>query len=236
MSEHRFQLPQLTAVSRAAAVPQDTGLLVSGGRAPSIPWLQEVAAGRQLIAIDHGLDACLQAGLTPDCLIGDGDSASPTAWQKAQATSIPIHAFPPEKDDTDTQLALTIAQEQGMEAALLTGVFGGRFDHAYSTICSCAAAPLRCVLADEREALFYLKDDEDITITCRTLPKAISLLPMTPLAEGVSITGVHWPLTGATLPQLLPRAISNVLEPPADTFRVSLQKGILGVYLVWRET
>lgn len=233
MSEHRFHLPQLTAASATPAVPQQTGLLVSGGRTPDTRWLQEAAKGRRLIAIDHGLDACRKAGLRPSCLIGDGDSANPSAWQEAQTAGIAIHAFPPEKDDTDTQLALTIAHEQGMAAALLTGVFGGRFDHAYSTILSCAAAPLRCVLADEREALFYLKDGEDITITCHARPKAISLLPLTPLAEGVSIAGVHWPLTDATLPQLLPRAISNVLEPPADTFHVSIKKGILGVYLIW---
>lgn len=233
MSEHRFHLPQLTAVSSSPAVPETTGLLVSGGRPPEPHWLQEAANGRRLIAVDHGLDACQRAGLRPACLIGDGDSATPAAWQQAQDTGTPIYAFPPEKDDTDTQLALTIAHEQGMPAALLTGVFGGRFDHACSTIFSCAAAPLRCVLADECEALFYLKDGEDITITCHACPTAISLLPLTPLAEGVTITGVHWPLQDATLPQLLPRAVSNVLEPPQDTFHVSLQKGILGVYLVW---
>lgn len=233
MSEHRFHLPQLTAVSASPAVPQETGLLVSGGRAPDIRWLHEAARGRRLIAVDHGLDACRKAGLRPASLIGDGDSASPLAWEQAKASGIPIHAYPPEKDDTDTQLALTIAHEEGMPAALLTGVFGGRFDHAYSTIFSCAAAPLRCVLADEREALFYLKDGETIAITCHVRPKAISLLPLTPLAEGVTADGVHWPLADATLPQLLPRAVSNVLEPPQDTFRVSLRQGILGVYLVW---
>ena len=136
MSEHRFHLPQLTAVSASPAVPQEAGLLVSGGRAPDVRWLREAAQGRRLIAVDHGLDACQKAGLRPASLIGDGDSASPLAWQQAKASGIPIHAFPPEKDDTDTQLALTIAQEEGMPAALLTGVFGGRFDHAYSTIFS----------------------------------------------------------------------------------------------------
>ena len=89
------------------------------------------------------------------------------------------------------------------------------------------------MLADEREALFYLPDGEDIAITCHVRPKAISLLPLTPLTEGVTADGLHWPLAGATLPQLLPRAVSNVLEPPQDTFRVSLRQGILGVYLVW---
>ena len=235
MANHQLHLPQLTAVSAAAAVPPETGLLVSGGRAPAASWLQEVSRGRKIIAVDHGLDACKSAKIRPDLLIGDGDSAKPSAWQEAIDAGIPLYAFPPEKDDTDTQLALTLAVQQGMQGALLTGAFGGRFDHACSTIFSCAAAPLRCVLADEKEVLFYLRDKESLAITCHEKPKAISLLPLTPLAEGVSITNVHWPLKKATLPQLTPRAISNVLEPPYDSFTVSLEKGILGVYLVFAD-
>ena len=119
---------------------QDACLLVVAGRAPEAAWLREAAKGREVWAVDHGLDACLAAGIRPQRLIGDGDSTAPAAWQLAKEQHIPIEQFPVEKDDTDTQLALKLAREAGFPAAIVTGAFGGRFDHALSTVTSCAFA------------------------------------------------------------------------------------------------
>ena len=134
-----LQLPQL-CLQGALSCFQQACLLVVGGRAPEVEWLRKASEGRIVWAVDHGLDACLAAGIVPQRLIGDGDSAAPAAWHFAEKKGIPIEKFPPEKDDTDTQLALRIAKEAGFPAAIVTGAFGGRFDHALSTVMSCAAA------------------------------------------------------------------------------------------------
>ena len=136
-----LQLPQLRLQGPLACF-QDACLLVVGGRAPEAAWLREAAKGREVWAVDHGLDACLAAGIRPQRLIGDGDSAAPAAWQLAKEQHIPIEQFPVEKDDTDTQLALKLAREAGFPAAIVTGAFGGRFDHALSTVTSCTFAAL----------------------------------------------------------------------------------------------
>ena len=158
-----LQLPQLRLQGPLACF-QDACLLVVGGRAPEAAWLREAAKGREVWAVDHGLDACLAADIRPQRLIGDGDSAAPAAWQLAKEQHIPIEQFPVEKDDTDTQLALKLAREAGFPAAIVTGAFGGRFDHALSTVTSCAFAPLPCLLADERETLLFVHGSE--TLRC----------------------------------------------------------------------
>ena len=227
-------LPQLRLQGPLACF-QDACLLVVGGRAPEAAWLREAAKGREVWAVDHGLDACLAADIRPQRLIGDGDSAAPAAWQLAKEQHIPIEQFPVEKDDTDTQLALKLAREAGFPAAIVTGAFGGRFDHALSTVTSCAFAPLPCLLADEREALAFVRGGE--TLSCRPAkaPKAISLLPFTPRCEGVNLAGTRWPLADATLEARSMRAISNVLEPGSTSLTLSLKSGLLGLYFVWRE-
>jgi thiamine pyrophosphokinase len=236
-----FQLPELTIRSvcseKKSFVPllQKSCLLVIGGRAPKTAWLQETAKGHELWAVDHGLDACLAANIRPARLIGDGDSAQPAAWQWAEKQHIPIEKFPVEKDDTDTQLALKLAQNAGFPAALVTGAFGGRFDHALSTVMSCAFAPLPCLLADERETMLFIHAGEAIEVSVKQTPKAISLLPMTSRCEGVNLTGTHWPLSSATLTQQSMRAVSNVLEPGHDALTISLTEGLLGLYFVWHE-
>lgn len=238
-----FQLPQIILTAHPSSLArvrdfrefQDACLLVIGGRAPEASWLCQAASCHDVWAVDHGLDACLAAGILPKRLIGDGDSAAPASWQFAETQGIPIEKFPSEKDDTDTQLALRIAKEAGFPAAIVTGAFGGRFDHALSTVTSCAFAPLPCLLADEREALFFVHSGEAVTFTPVQKPKAISLLPFTPRCCGVDLTGTHWPLHGATLEASSMRAVSNVLAAGSRALTVSLQGGLLGVYFVWHE-
>ena len=226
-----LQLPQLRLQGPLACF-QDACLLVVGGRAPEAAWLREAAKGREVWAVDHGLDACLAADIRPQRLIGDGDSAAPAAWQLAKEQHIPIEQFPV---DTDTQLALKLAREAGFPAAIVTGAFGGRFDHALSTVTSCAFAPLPCLLADERETLLFVHGSETLRCWPTEAPKAISLLPFTPRCEGVNLTGTHWPLADATLEARSMRAISNVLEPGSTSLTLSLTSGLLGLYFVWRE-
>lgn len=230
----RLQLPQLCLQGPLSCF-QQACLLVVGGRAPETTWLHKSSEGRIVWAVDHGLDACLTSGIVPQRLIGDGDSAAPAAWHFAEENGIPIEKFPPEKDDTDTQLALRIAKEAGFPAAIVTGAFGGRFDHALSTVMSCAFAPLPCLLADEREALFFVHGGKSVTFTPEAAPKAISLLPLTASCRGVNLTGTHWPLSDATLESRSMRAVSNVLAAGSKSLTVSLTDGLLGVYFVWRE-
>ena len=207
-------------------------LLVSGGRAPSAGWLKDVADQRVIWCIDHGIDCCHAAGLLPQKLIGDGDSASSTAWSWAERNNVPIAKFPVKKDYTDTQLALEMAESAG-HFVILTGALGGRFDHAYSTIFSFGHSHLQGCIADDKEAVLFLRRQEEITLKFLQSPKAISLLPLTDKAEGVFIDGVLWPLEDAVLHQRLPYAVSNELK--TDTVHISLKSGILAVYICWHE-
>ena len=119
----------------------------------------------------------------------------------------------------------------------LTAAFGGRLDHLMSTASVAAHAPIPCVLADERETLFYLHAGESLTVTCDTPPCAISLLPFTEECTGVTTRGLYWELQDACITNCASLAISNVLahENTKNTFTVSIKSGVLGVYLCHKE-
>lgn len=229
MSHNVIQLPQLQAVF-SQTIPKHVILMVTGGQAPEPDWLHAAAANRKIWCIDHGLDCCYQAKLLPQLLLGDGDSASPEAWQWAMDNQIPIEQHPCDKDDTDSQLAFAKAQTEN-SFIILTGAMGGRFDHAFSTIFTLGHSRLQGCIADNREAIFFLRGNDSLELIPSCQPKAISLLPLTTSAAGVSFEGVKWPLHHATLNQGYPYAISNV--PRASKMKVSLEKGIIAVYLCW---
>ena len=231
-----FTLPQIHAEKKPAAgciAPDDhQQLLVTGGRAPSPVYLQDLQQRgfAQIWAADHGIDACLAAGLQPDRLIGDNDSATPAGWQQAGASGMKVEKYPRAKDYTDTQLALQHAADSGASSIVVTGALGGRFDHAWSNMQSAAHAPVPCCLTDERETVFFLQDDAVCTLELAQPPLALSLLPLTNRCEGVSLSPARWPLDDATLLAAAANAVSNEIGTQAT---ISLRRGTLAVYLCW---
>lgn len=231
-----LELPQLTA-NFNYNLPEKQIILVSGGNPPSESWLREASTQREIYCADHGIDICKKADIKPSHLIGDGDSASTESWQWAKDNNVLIAKFPVKKDVTDTQLAFQMISDKYPSATVIfTGAWGGRFDHAFSSIFSFKGMftpNFRGCIADQNEILFILKDDEHLTLHLKEQPKAISLLPISDICTGVSITGVYWPLDKVMLNNNLPYAISNEVNGKEDTIWISQKKGILGVYLHW---
>ena len=209
-----IRLPQAKIFS---TMPSPELILVTGGRAPSVEW-------------DHGIDVCHRAKLAPQLLIGDLDSARSESIAWAKALDIPIEIHPVDKDFTDTQLALERAEQlKNPISVVITGAFGGRVDHLFSTLMTCAHSRIRTVLADEREIICFLRAEESIQLSFEQKPSALSLLPMTEVCRGVSIDGVHWTLDRAELRQSFPNAVSNRVE--ADEVEVRSNDGILAVHI-----
>ena len=241
--KHNLILPALHAA--LPYPPSQEIICIGGGRTPTKDWMAQLVqksekggTDRSIWAIDRGVNICHTLLLSPAHLIGDRDSAAHDAWAWAEEHGAHVHAFPPAKDFTDTELALRIAAELVPRAlVILTGAFGGRFDHLMSAAAVAAHAALPCILADERESLFFLHGDESLTITCDSPPQAISLLPFTEECTGITTNGLRWELNGAQIHSHSSTTISNVLAESntKQRFSVTLGSGILGVYLCHKE-
>ncbi|NLL36189.1 MAG: thiamine diphosphokinase [Fretibacterium sp.] len=209
-------------------------LLVLGGRSPSSSWLWELSQvlKGKVWALDRGADVCKAAGLTPHRLLGDLDSISQNAYDWAKAAGALVDRYPPDKNLTDFQLALQLLESP----IVVTGCWGGRFDHLFSLLFSVLKAAdwgvRTLALIDEREALFPLHGPSSLTLEFSTLPESLSLLPLTRNCEGVSAEGVRWPLEDVTLEQKWPWAVSNI---PRSSARFKVAKGVLGVYAAFEE-
>ena len=224
-------LPRIQAfLRRHGEMPSSSPppLLVLGGRAPEPDWLRKVSVGRKIWALDRGADACRAAGVVPTRILGDFDSVSDGAREWAERMGAKADRYCPDKDDTDFQLALRLLSGD----VVVTGCWGGRFDHAFSNVFSSLWAMERGVkvlwFADEREVLFPLRGPAKLELDFEILPSALSLLSLTAFCEGVSIENVKWPLDEADLAQGSPREISNV--PLGRPVRVEVRSGVLGVY------
>ncbi|MDR1049143.1 MAG: thiamine diphosphokinase, partial [Synergistaceae bacterium] len=157
----RLSLPRLEATKPGEGAEAGT-LLVLGGRAPDPEWLRFAASGRTVWAVDRGAEACRAAGVVPELALGDFDSldAGGRAW--LEELGVGTEAYPPDKDYTDFQLALRRAGAG--RGLLVTGCWGGRFDHAFANVFSILwgrewDAEVHA-FADEAEALFPLSGEK----------------------------------------------------------------------------
>ena len=214
-------------------------LLVLGGRPPLPSWLSNVASGLPkdgVWAADRGVDACMSAGIVPRNVLGDFDSISKEGetWLKRLGAEVEIERFPADKDWTDFQLCLNRIKGD----ILVTGCWGGRFDHAFANVFSAmwglewGASVL--AFADESEILIPMAAEGQtggsaaVELLLLSEASAVSLLPLCELCEGVTVRGVKWELTEAALHQGRPYTLSNV--PTGEKISVKIEKGVLGVY------
>ena len=232
-----MELPGISVT--ASSMTADTTVMVLGGRAPSAEWLRHVPYS-ELWAVDRGLEVCRRSELLPDLAVGDGDSCSRETLAWAERAGVPFEKFSSDKDLTDFQLALKIFVEKHKNNGkniMLTGAFGGRFDHLWSlaaTFVNCSCGGVSSFMADDREGMVILRSRESASLRFAKPPKAVSLVPFSPECTGVSISGVKWPLDSVVLKFSEPYAISNRALAYGD-ISASSECGILGLYWLFDE-
>lgn len=174
-----------------------------------------------VLCADGGYAHALAAGIQPDIVIGDGDSLHNANVPPELMLRVPV-----EKDDTDTMLCIRYALKEGFTECVIVGGVGGRLDHTIANLQTLAFAyenGMRATLCDAQDSVLLLGPGE--LALSRKEGFTLSLFSYTERCEGVSVHGVHYPLTDALLTQAFPLGVSNAFEE--EHAHVSLRKGLL---------
>jgi thiamine pyrophosphokinase len=160
--------------------------------------------------------------------VGDGDSLGAEAVEQLRADGIEVRLVSADKDESDTEIAVTTAVELGATRLTVLGAFGGRrFDHALANVALLALPTLAgrpTALLDERTRVRLLTGPDDLDLG-GAVGDTVSLLPLGSDVHGVVTSGLRYPLRGETLRAGPARGLSNVrLEPTA---RVGVRSGRL---------
>lgn len=153
-----------------------------------------------LICADGGIRHAAALGWKPDLILGDFDSADPAQLAAMRAQGAPTLQVPVEKDLTDTHLALQEALRRGATEIWVVGATGGRLDHTLANLLLLPGVPAEVgvVVADGKNTARLLRPGDQMSVLGQP-GDFVSLLPLSPKATGVEITGVRWPLHQATL-------------------------------------
>lgn len=190
-------------------------------------WRQTMQDGDLIIGADGGAARALSWGLVPHLVLGDMDSLTDGERAKLEGLGCHFVVHPRAKDETDLELALTYAAEQGAKEIVILGALGGRLDHTLANL-------LLLTLPDlEKLHVRIVGDDEEIclvrsggTVALAGKPgDLVSLLPLGGDARGVMTSGLAWMLQGDTLYFGFSRGVSN--EMTGKTARVEVERGYL---------
>ncbi|MBN2007178.1 MAG: thiamine diphosphokinase [Anaerolineae bacterium] len=204
-------------------------------RDPAATAKRWIRPGDLIVAADGGMQHVLSAGLIPDHVIGDLDSAPPELRTQVESQGTHFHVYPPTKDETDLELALLWAAETVRSAPdageiVVLGALGGRPDQELANLLLLALPQLTglgVIVADDPWTVCLLRSDE--TRQWQGHPgDVLSLIPLGGPAEGVTTTGLAYPLRNETLWFGPARGVSNVFV--GETATVTLNEGLLWIF------
>ena len=182
----------------------------------------------RIVAADAGLLAVRALGLTPDEAVGDFDSLPVGVLEEYRSVpGICFEIHSPQKDETDTELALLAAERSGCAAADILGALGGRMDHAVGNIqlmYRFYGRGMDVSIYDPRNRL-YLVGKRAYFRKKELYGRYISFLPMTESVEGLTLKGFQYPLDHKTICLGTSRCISNELA--GEEGYLELERGVL---------
>ncbi len=186
---------------------------------------QLLRPGDTLIAADGGTRHVLVLGLVPDVVVGDLDSIPDEDRINLAGAGVQFIQHAEEKDQTDLELAIQFAIDQGLHSILIVAGLGGRLDQTLGNIGLLSRRDLSGLsvrMDDGRVEVFFVDRRAEIE---GQVGDTVSLIPWGMPAEGVTTAGLKYRLDNESLFPERARGMSNVMT--TATAVVSLKAGLL---------
>ena len=192
-------------------------VIISGGTIDDkfvLQMLDEIQA-EYVIGVDRGLKFLYGNQVMPTHIVGDFDSVKPELVEHYEKqTQVPIRKFRPEKDASDTEIALHLAIELGADKVWIFGGTGSRLDHVMANIQILKIAHdhgIKAYLIDannrislaEKEVKLYKED---------CFGDYFSIFPFGGVVEDISIEGAKYLLSHYRLFPNSSMCVSNELQ------------------------
>ncbi len=188
-----------------------------------------------VVAADGGAAFLLGAGLTPQVVVGDFDSLSPAAAERAQVAGSELVRHPVRKDATDGELAVDEALGRGATEIVLAGALGA-LDHTLGHLAilwRLAARGIAARLVAPQLSVRVLVAPAETRLRASTGTR-VSVVPLGGDAV-VTLRGLAYPLTRGTLPAQACLGLGNAVVAgddegaPAGAAHIAVHEGAVAV-------
>lgn len=188
-------------------------LIIGNGNIANTRIIQNILKPDDVIlCCDGGSKYLFEEGIIPHYIIGDLDSSIPQIIQFFETKDVIFKKFNRKKDETDMELCIDFAISLGTSQIIILGGIGTRLDHTLTNINLLIKAENSNVKAT------IIDDNNEINIISSSIQingkkgDLISLIPISTTVNGISTSGLEYPLTNATMTIGKSLGVSNVLE------------------------
>lgn len=208
--------------------------VVTGG--PLSPKAVGIIGDGKVIAADQGIDFCIENGINLSLAVGDMDSVSKSGLSLIKEKGIPIKKYPVEKDMTDTELAVSLVPEDNEITVVCP--LNGRLDHVIANLHLAASlhSKGRTILLDDGiTEVHFLSGRESVSINLDRWgsDSSVSLVPLSfnEAVEGVSTSGLYYPLSEASLKAGSTLSFSNRPIEGVSEISVAIKSGLIAIII-----
>lgn len=203
-------------------------LVVGGSPSPiSISMLKKLNdLCSYVVAVDKGIDVCLDAEIVPDLFCGDGDSLShESSLYLENNKAVERVVYNPHKDDTDLSLAIGEVVNRGYSSVIATSLLGGRIDHQLAVVGVLNSFVSNDIWWAEDDMIGRFLSSEgpcDLVLNEACRDKTFSCIS---LEDSTYVTeqGARWNVDRLCLDALSDRGVSNIAE--SDEARIHIHEG-----------
>ena len=197
-------------------------------------WIDEQRLKNQetiFIGVDRGALTLIKYKILPNLAIGDFDSVTAEEFQCISKNSLKTMRLHPEKDETDTELAISHALSLSASKIDIYGGLGGRLDHSIANIrllLRYSKKGISINLINETNHMVILKPGN---YTFEAFKHSyLSFFAIEETVTDLTLSGVKYPLTKYTLTKYTLtqddiRCVSN--EVVLENYHVAFSKGYL---------
>lgn len=188
-------------------------IIFTGGLLQQSMLVNETIANADvIIAADSGAKSAVELQVTPTVVLGDLDSLDSQTKEILTKRGSRFLISPPEKNETDTELAIIYAVTNGAKKiSILGGTQGDRIDHILSNIFLAVDTPIPLFFVNGNATTWIEKGPKKVTIQ-GSRGDLLSLIPVTSEVSATTTTHLYYPLVGETLFLGKSRGLSNVLD------------------------
>ncbi|WP_026570406.1 MULTISPECIES: thiamine diphosphokinase [Sediminibacillus] len=201
--------------------------IVGGGPESYVPDLKAYPDVTCWIGADKGAVTLIQQGMSPDLALGDFDSVTKEELKMIRAYAREVKVFPPEKDETDLELAVLEALQRKGSSIYFFGVTGGRLDHSLANVQQLYRLEkqnIQGTIIDKGNKI-SLAFPGTIQVRKDNMYPYISFLPFTHSVSELTLQHFYYPLESGYLEWGSTLCMSNQLLSEKGTF--SFSEGIL---------
>ncbi|MCE1254657.1 MAG: thiamine diphosphokinase [Anaerolineae bacterium] len=178
-----------------------------------------------LIAADGGGIYLRRMELIPAFIVGDLDSIPPQLLNEFKQNGSRLKKYPVDKNETDLELAINLAVEEGCQKIVIVAALGGRLDQTLGNIGLLSLpvlANLDVRLDDGEEVVWFIHNTSEIEGRAGDV---VSLIPWGGVVMSVKTEALKYPLNFEILYPEKTRGISNVMLNSRAS--VSIDSGVL---------